>query len=52
MVTAEIPIRPEVETYSLESANQVLVDLKRKPIRGVKVLVVNGQDHVEGNFPK
>lgn len=44
-LAAEIPIRPEVETYALESANQALVDLKRKPVRGAKVLVIN--DHEE-----
>lgn len=44
-LAAEIPIRPEVETYPLESANQALVDLKRKPVRGAKVLVVNDEKH-------
>jgi alcohol dehydrogenase, propanol-preferring len=39
-LAAEIPIRPEVETYPLKSANQALIDLTRKPIRGAKVLVV------------
>jgi len=43
-LAAQIPIRPEVETYSLESANQALVDLKRKPIRGAKVLVVGSDE--------
>lgn len=41
-LAAEIPIRPQVETYPLESANQALVDLKRKPVRGAKVLMING----------
>ncbi|MBI1310622.1 alcohol dehydrogenase catalytic domain-containing protein [bacterium] len=40
-LAAAIPIRPEVETYPLEAANQALVDLKRKPVRGAKVLIVN-----------
>ncbi|NQV23490.1 MAG: zinc-dependent alcohol dehydrogenase family protein [Rhodopirellula sp.] len=40
-LAAEIPIRPEVEIYPLHAANQALVDLKRKPVRGTKVLVVN-----------
>jgi len=40
-LAARIPIRPEVETYPLEAANQALVDLKRKPVRGAKVLVVD-----------
>lgn len=42
-LAAAIPIRPEVETYPLEEANRALVDLKRKPIRGAKVLVVNAK---------
>lgn len=42
-LAAKIPIRPEVETYPLEAANQALVDLKRKSIRGAKVLVVDEQ---------
>ena len=42
-LAAQIPIRPQVETYPLESANQALVDLKRKPVRGAKVLIVNDQ---------
>lgn len=41
-LAAEIPIRPEVQVYSLEAANQALIDLKRKPIRGAKVLRVSG----------
>lgn len=40
-VAAEIPIRPEVQTYSLEEANRALVDLKTKKIRGAKVLAVS-----------
>ena len=39
-LAAEIPIRPEVETYSLEDANRALISLKRGPVRGAKVLVV------------
>lgn len=39
-LAAQISIRPEVESYPLESANRALVDLKRKPIRGAKVLIV------------
>lgn len=42
-LAALIPIRPQVETYPLESANQALVDLKRKPVRGAKVLIINDQ---------
>jgi len=36
-----IPIVPEVETFDLEQANQALMELKRRKIRGAKVLVVN-----------
>jgi propanol-preferring alcohol dehydrogenase len=39
-IAAEIPIRPSVQTYALEDANQALVDLKRHPVRGAKVLIV------------
>ena len=39
-LASEIPIRPEIETYALKDANQALVDLKRKPVRGAKVLLV------------
>ena len=40
-LAAEIPLRPEVECYSLEEANRALVELKRRHIRGAKVLVVD-----------
>lgn len=40
-LAASIPIRPEVETYSLDDASQALTDLKRKPVRGAKVLIVD-----------
>jgi propanol-preferring alcohol dehydrogenase len=39
-LAAEIPLRAEVQTYRLEDANQALVDLKRGPVRGAKVLTV------------
>ncbi len=39
-LAAEIPIRPEIETYRLEDANRALVELKRGRIRGAKVLVM------------
>jgi len=42
-LAAEIPIRPEVRTYPLEEANRALVELKRGPVKGAKVLVV-GRD--------
>jgi len=36
----EIPIKPEVEPYALADANRALLDIKRRRIRGAKVLVV------------
>ncbi|MDX1697920.1 MAG: hypothetical protein R3308_06500 [Thiohalobacterales bacterium] len=39
-LAAAVPIRPEVETYPLAEANRALLELKRGPIRGAKVLLV------------
>jgi propanol-preferring alcohol dehydrogenase len=39
-LAATIPIKPEIEVYPLEQANEALVDLKRGRLRGAKVLVV------------
>ena len=39
-LAAEIPIKPEVQEYALEDANQALVELKARRIRGAKVLRV------------
>ncbi|MBI1213743.1 MAG: zinc-binding alcohol dehydrogenase family protein [Alphaproteobacteria bacterium] len=39
-IAAEIPIRPELQEYALEDANQALMDLRSKSIRGAKVLKV------------
>ena len=39
-IAAEIPIRPAVETYRLEEANRALWELKKGPVRGAKVLVM------------
>lgn len=39
-LAAEIPIRPEVQEYPLEEANQALRELKERKIRGAKVLRV------------
>ena len=36
-----IPIIPEVETFCLEEANQALLELKTRKIRGAKVLVMD-----------
>lgn len=37
-IAAEIPILPEVEEYPLKAANQALLELKQRKIRGAKVL--------------
>jgi propanol-preferring alcohol dehydrogenase len=42
-IAAAIPIRPQVQTYPLEAANRALIELKRGPIRGAKVLVMGSQ---------
>lgn len=39
-LAAEIPVRPEVQEYSLGDANRALLDLKANRIRGAKVLRV------------
>lgn len=39
-IAAEMPIIPEIETYPLEEANTALADLKYKPVRGAKVLLL------------
>lgn len=37
-VASEVPIRPEVQEFSLEEANRCLVDMNEGKIRGAKVL--------------
>ncbi len=39
-LAAEIPIQPEVQTYSLKAANRALMELKQRKIRGAKVLIL------------
>ena len=39
-VAAKIKLKPEVTTYSLEQANQALLELKQGKIRGAKVLAI------------
>jgi propanol-preferring alcohol dehydrogenase len=39
-LAAEIPIRPEVESFRLEEANRALQELKTQKIRGAKVLQI------------
>jgi len=40
-MAAEIPIKPEVREYGLEEANQALLELKERRIRGAKVLRIS-----------
>jgi propanol-preferring alcohol dehydrogenase len=40
-LAARIPIKPEVQEYALEQANEALVELKERKIRGAKVLRIN-----------
>ena len=37
---AQIPLRPDVQIYPLEQANQALQEIKQGHIRGAKVLIV------------
>jgi propanol-preferring alcohol dehydrogenase len=39
-IAAEMPFKPEVEIYPFENANQAIVDIKQRKIKGAKVLVV------------
>ena len=39
-LATEIPLRPHVTAYPLESANQALLELKQGHIRGAKVLQI------------
>lgn len=39
LLSAMIPIKPEVQTYGLHEANKALLELKHQKIRGAKVLV-------------
>ncbi|WP_028323805.1 zinc-dependent alcohol dehydrogenase family protein [Desulfatirhabdium butyrativorans] len=41
-IAASAGIRPEVQTYTLDQANQALMELKNRRIRGAKVLLMNG----------
>ena len=40
-LAAEIPIKPEVQEFALEEANQALVELRTSKIRGAKVLKID-----------
>ncbi|MCX6842619.1 MAG: zinc-dependent alcohol dehydrogenase family protein [candidate division WOR-3 bacterium] len=39
-LAARIPIKPEIQEYALEDANQALLELKERRIRGAKVLLM------------
>lgn len=40
LLAAKIPIKPKVELYPFEKANEALLDLKKKHVKGAKVLVL------------
>jgi len=40
-IAAEISLKPEVQEFALEDANEALIELKAKRIRGAKVLMIN-----------
>ncbi len=40
LLAAQIPLKPEVQTYPLPHANQALMEMKERKIRGAKVLVM------------
>ncbi len=40
-IASEIPVIPEVQEYKLEEANIALAELKKRLIRGAKVLIIN-----------
>jgi alcohol dehydrogenase, propanol-preferring len=40
-LAAQIPIKPEVQVFSLEEANKALTELKESKIRGAKVLKIS-----------
>ncbi len=40
-LAAQIPIKPEVQEFVLEGANQALVELKERKVRGAKVLRID-----------
>lgn len=39
-LAAEIPIKPEIQEYKLAEANQALIELKERKIRGAKILKI------------
>lgn len=41
LLAAQIPLRPHVETYSFENANQAILELKHRNVQGTKVLLID-----------
>jgi len=39
-IASEIPVKPEIQEYSLEEANKALIEIKQRKIKGAKVLVL------------
>ncbi len=39
-IASEIPFKPETQIYSFDRANQAIMDIKQRKIRGAKVLVL------------
>jgi propanol-preferring alcohol dehydrogenase len=39
-IASDMPFRPETEIYSFEQANEAIMDIKQRKIRGAKVLVL------------
>ena len=44
---ADIPFKPEVEKYPFESANQAILDIKNRRIKGAKVLLVGDSQQIQ-----
>ncbi len=40
-LAAQVPIKPEIQTYRLEEANKALIEMKEGNIRGAKVLKID-----------
>jgi propanol-preferring alcohol dehydrogenase len=43
-LAAEVPIKPEVKEFALANANDALVEMKMRKIRGAKVLRIAGEE--------
>lgn len=39
-IAAEMPFKPEVETYPFDKANEAIMDIKKRKIKGAKVLMI------------